>query len=137
MYSLSRAEEQQKELEQRLRSFGGSSAVMRGAEADLTRLLSQGNLTVLADHQVRSDFQGTIGQCHVNSARLWVAHPGQGLVLWTGYALTGHNWVPHTWVMRQRSNELFEVTPASRDLYYGYPLTLAEAYQFARRQGLR
>lgn len=126
----------EKLLNEKLLSFGGTKALIPVIEEDAAAILARGFLLEPDIINVRTDRQGRPGECHLNSAFLWDANRDQDINIWTGYALSDNIWRPHSWVYHNDTDELFETTPEVRELYYGFPLTEKEAEKFFIEQAL-
>jgi len=70
---------------------------------------------------------GIASECHGLSLTLWQSASGEAKV-WNGFALSSDGlWRAHSWVF---CKGFIEVTPVSRDAYFGFELTESESENF-------
>lgn len=111
-------------LKQRLLDAAGF-AVCLHQEEDLPFLLSRGEF--YRGYNSRT-MRGQNCRCHANSAALWDVNRSK-LRIVTGYALSRDGmWRCHSWCI-DKDDKVIETTE-KRVLYYGYPMTPAEAEEF-------
>ena len=111
-------------LREKLLEHGGKEVVFR-KEPHLDFILSRGSFQ---PGSKATSMPGEPGDCHGNSARLWLGDP-DGRQLWVGYALSADQlWRQHSWVTRD--GEIGETTEPRTD-YFGAPLSPADAGRFA------
>ena len=112
-------------LKQRLLAVAGQ-AVCLHQEEDLPQLLSRGEFYRGYNSRM---MKGEAGRCHANSSRLWERNSSK-LRIVTGYALSRDGaWRQHTWCV-DKDDKVIETTE-KRVLYFGFPMTRAEAEEFA------
>lgn len=122
---------QDQALDRKLRSIRQGEALIPGIEEDADKLLSRGIVVEPELYYIRRDMKGLPGECHLNSSRLWAANKDEhDLSIYTGYAYKNRKWYPHSWVMHNETEELFETTPNKFSCYFGFPLTDEEAKAF-------
>lgn len=126
---------QDQALDRKLRSVREGVTLIPGVEMNAEKLLSRGVVIEPELHYVRRDLQGRLSECHLNSVRLWAANKNdQDISVYVGYAYKNRKWYPHSWVMHNETEELFETTPNKFSCYFGFPLTDEEALVFWEEQ---
>lgn len=116
----------------RLLAIGGGTIIFT-YEEDYAKLMKRGE--AFTGECVRTPPKRFVNpnQCHRNSAAYYEfkqKYPTSKHSIVTGWALTGSEWVQHTWVYDRRLKVVWETTPVKRDAYFGYILTADEADVF-------
>jgi len=110
------------ELEGKLLALGGSKVLWQGSDPHADLVAAKGHL-FSQPVQLRP---GEPNRCHVNTAKLWEGAKG-AYQLVTGYALSGDQWVSHSWVVDDKN--LYETTHRF-DRYFGVVLPVFLALHF-------
>lgn len=116
-------------LKQKLLSVSGHVVVLH-FEEDLQKILSRGRF--YRGYNSRT-MKGDPCGCHRNAANLWSVNRRK-LSIVTGYALSvDGGWRQHSWCVDE-DHKVIETT-TKRVLYFGFPLTPAEAAIFLYNNG--
>lgn len=116
-------------LKDKLLSVGGTRIIMPRTDEDLEKTVSRGQFWMGSSAMMQ---KGLPSQCHMNSARLYMANKDK-IRICTGYALSDDGiWRMHSWGIwtKPRSNKIVETT-VKRVLYYGFVMTPEECEEFA------
>lgn len=127
----------EKELQQKLLSFGGAEVCMPYIEEDCENILEHGQLWY-GDHVIMR--RGQPSQCHMNSAYLYHVNSSrnqsdsyrQRITICTGYGLSEDGlWRQHSWCLWRtpRTVKVVETT-VKRVLYFGFAMTQEAADEF-------
>ncbi len=115
-----------RELEAILLAIGGRTLGAIRDEPDLDDILKRGKL-IKNPHA--TFIRGESNACHANAGFLFEQSPEDTRVM-TGYALTGGQWVQHSWAYDIEANFVIETT-IPRDKYFGFLMTKQESQKFA------
>jgi hypothetical protein len=116
-----------KKMERKLLGIGGHAAEYPVRDPHLLRIFKDG-------YTHKGEIARSLGQpgeCHRNSAQLWLLNHGR-MSLCTGYALTNGKWHHHSWCSHTPSDQswLWETTPVQWAKYFGVALSTKEACFF-------
>lgn len=121
------------DLRDRLVAIAGHEACLPPSDGHLDLIEARGELWMGRGSR---KIAGKACRCHANSLAYWAAHRGDGVVVATGYALTGDGmWRQHTWCVRlgRDGGRVLETTEP-RVLYFGTTLTEAETLEWMKRE---
>lgn len=114
-------------VEKKLLQIEGHRAIAPKVDPQLFKILQEGYV----HDGMRLRCPGKPGQCHRNSAAVWIQNHGR-VSLCTGYAQSSGVWVQHSWCSYTHKGEsvIWETTPVERSTYYGVSLSDEEACRF-------